>query len=126
MLSIDPSTGLILLYGLYPLFSIKSVIFCLISGIVGGIMVFFDKNCKSRIRGFLMRFLIASLLGFIFFGWIQDNFNLEAKEYIAGVIGFFSYPIFNWLFENVDDIVKGVMNKGLSKLGISIQNKKED
>lgn len=127
MLGIDPQTGLILLYGVYPLFSLKAVWFCLLSGLIGGIMVFFDRKCKNKIKGFLTRFLIALLMGFILFGILRDYFNLEPKEYIAGVIGFLSFPAFNWLFENIDEIVEGTMNKLFKKAGIEVKKKdKED
>lgn len=126
MLSIDPNTGLILLYGVYPLFSLKSVIFCLIAGAIGGIMVFFDKKCKHKIKGFFMRFLIASLLGFIIFGLMQDHFNLEPKEYVAGIIGFLSFPAFNWLFENTDQIIDAILRKMFSKVGVDVKKKSED
>lgn len=91
-------------------------------------MVFFDKKTRNKVKGFLMRFLIASLLGFIIFGLAQDYFKLEPKEYVAGIIGFLSFPAFNWLFENIDAIVEGILNKALSKAGIDVkkrENKEE-
>lgn len=88
-------------------------------------MVFFDKKTRNKVKGFLMRFLIASLLGFIVFGLAQDYFDLEPKEYVAGIVGFLSFPAFNWLFENIDEIVEGVLNRAFKKAGIDVK-KKED
>lgn len=105
MISVDFKEGLILLYGAYPLFSLKPAVFCLISGIIGGLMVFFDAKAKNKIKGFLLRFIIGVILGFIAFGLIRDYWNIEPKEYIAGIVGFLSFPAFNWVFNNLDPMV---------------------
>lgn len=126
MFNIDPSTGLIFLYGIYPLFSIRSVVFCVVCAMTGGLMVFLDNTRGCLIKGFLLRALVASLLGFISYGVLKDHFNIEPKEYVAAIIGFLSYPIFRWLFANLDDIAEGVLGKVFSKAGIELKKKNKE
>lgn len=125
MLSVDPVGGLVILYGIYPLFSIKSALFCIIAGVAGGLMVILDKKCKNVFRGFLTRFLIASLTGFVFYGLLKDYFNLEPKEYMAAIMGFLSFPIFNWLFENMDEIASSILIKIFKKAGVDVMKKQD-
>lgn len=59
MLAIDPATGIILLYGLYPILSVKGLIFAFISGVMGGILVLFERKKSNLIKSFGLRFIIA-------------------------------------------------------------------
>lgn len=121
MLSIDPASGIILIYGLYPLLSVKGLIFSLTAGIVGSLLVFFDK--RGSIKNFIIRFIVGFIMGYISFGILEDHIQIEPKQYVAGIVGFLSYPAFRWIFENLDGIVEAVLKKLFKKAGIDIDNK---
>lgn len=124
MFSIDPATGLILIYGIYPILSVKGVIFALTSGLVGAVMVFFDK--VGGIKNFFLRFIVGVTMGYIVFGILEDHIKIEPKQYVAGIVGFLSYPAFRWIFENLDGIVESVLNKIFKKVGIDFNEKDKE
>lgn len=130
MLGIDPNLGVITLYGIYPLFSINSFIFCLISGSIGSIMVFFDKdlyNKKFKIRLMPMRFFIGFSIGGISYGILNDYFDMKPpKEYIAAIIGFLSFPLFKSIFNNLDYIADKFLGEIFRKIGIKKDKEEEN
>lgn len=129
MLAIDPATGIILLYGLYPILSVKGLIFAFISGVMGGILVLFERKKSNLIKSFGLRFIIAFFIGYIVYGITKDYLEFEPKEYVACIVGFLSYPAFKWIFSNIDEIVESILKKGFKKVGLDldkIDRKNED
>lgn len=123
MFSVDPASGIILLYGIYPLLSVKGIIFAFTAGIVGSLMVFFDK--RGGFRNFIIRFVVGFIMGYISFGILEDHVRIDPKQYVAGIVGFLSYPAFRWLFENLDGIVEAILKKLFKKAGIEVESKKD-
>lgn len=116
---------MILLYGTYPLVCLKSVWLYFLAGICGAFMVFFS-NTKNKIGGFFVRFFIGAFTAFIVVGVLRDYLQITPKEYLYSLIGFLSYPLFNFVLRNIDHIVESLFGKVLDKLGIDLKDDEED
>lgn len=90
-------------------------------------MVFFDSQIGTvkKIKYFFIRFFVAFIMGGVLYGALVDYFNIEPKEYIAGLIGFLSFPLFKKLFNNLDQIVSNVLDKIFDGIGIGEKNKED-
>lgn len=126
LLTLDPTTGILIYSGVYQLFPLKLIWYYILGGL-GSIAGYFQESIKRKrhptIKGVIFTFISSMLTIYLVIGFLNYFFNVNEHGYVFFVAGYFSRYVNAWIEVNSERIVNALFSKGFEKMGITLNSK---